>query len=180
MDPQLQTMIDNMPAKTGKSLTQWLSILSGHTFSKHSDIVNYLKGTHDVTYGFANTIAHLSKDQVSDSADLVKLQYEGKGALKDIYQRLIEILDLIGDEVEVAPKKTYVSLRRKKQFALIQTTTKTRVDLGINLKGYDSTGKLEPSGSFSSMVSHRVRLSEVSDIDQQVIDWLKQAYEQAQ
>ncbi|MFT5570999.1 MAG: putative transport protein, partial [Cyclobacteriaceae bacterium] len=88
--------------------------------------------------------------------------------------------DLIGDEVEVAPKKTYVSLRRKKQFALIQTTTKTRVDLGINLKGYDSTGKLEPSGSFSSMVSHRVRLSEVSDIDQQVIDWLKQAYEQAQ
>jgi len=28
-DPQLQTMIDNMPEKTGKSLEDWVQIIDG-------------------------------------------------------------------------------------------------------------------------------------------------------
>ena len=84
-----------------------------------------------------------------------------------------------GKDVEVAPKKSYVSLRRNKQFALVQPSTKTRVDLGINLKGEAATGKLEESGSFNAMVSHRVRLEKPADVDKQVKTWLKKAYSAA-
>ena len=89
---------------------------------------------------------------------------------------MIQAVSTFGDDVEVSPKKAYVSLRRNKQFAIIQPSTNTRVDVGINLKSAAATDRLEASGSFNSMVSHRVRLSKVSDIDRQLIKWLQEAY----
>ena len=78
--------------------------------------------------------------------------------------------------MEISPKKAYVSLRRSKQFALIQPSTKTRVDLGLNLNSAKAIGKLESSGSFNTMVSHRVRLESPGDVNKDVKAWLRQAY----
>jgi len=110
----------------------------------------------------------------------VQLQYsKGKESLKPIYDTLIEQISQFGKDVQIAPKNAYVSLRRNKQFALIQPSTKSRVDVGINIKGKNPTDRLESSGSFNAMVSHRVRLSEVSQVDKELIDWLKEAYEKS-
>jgi len=79
----------------------------------------------------------------------------------------------------MARQKTYVSLRRNKQFAIVQPSTRTRVDLGINLKGEPAAGRLEKSGSFNAMVSHRVRLEKPADVDKQVKAWLKMAWTEA-
>ena len=84
----------------------------------------------------------------------------------------------LGKDVEVAPKKTYVSLRRNKQFAIVQPTTKTRVDLGLNLSDVDTSDRLEAAGSWNSMCSHRIRLTSADEVDEQVSQWLAQAYEQ--
>ena len=81
--------------------------------------------------------------------------------------------------MEIAPKKAYVSLRRNKQFGLIQPSTKTRLDVGLNLSDAAADGRLEQSGSFNSMVSHRVRLSQAGEVDEELIGWLRQAYEAA-
>ena len=111
---------------------------------------------------------------------MVAAQYSGpKAHLRPIYDKLVAAVSKFGGDVAVAPKKTYVSLRRSKQFGLIQPSTRTRVDVGINLPGQDPTGRLEASGSFNAMVSHRVRLGDVADIDGDLIGWLKQAYEDA-
>ena len=96
-----------------------------------------------------------------------------------MYMKLVEELKKFGDDVEIAPKRAYVSVRRKKQFALLQPSTKTRLDIGINLKGFDTTTRLETSGSFNAMCSHRVRTADMGDIDSELISWLKQAYENA-
>ena len=82
-----------------------------------------------------------------------------------------------GKDVELAPKKAYISLRRKKQFGLIQPSTKTRVDVGINLKGVPAAGRLEVSGSFNQMVTHRVRLCDVKEVNKQLLAWLEKAYD---
>ena len=84
-----------------------------------------------------------------------------------------------GGDVEVSPKKTYVSYRRSKQFALIQPSTKDRVDVGINLKGTPPGKRLEASGSFNAMVSHRVRVTKKSDVDAELKAWLRKAYDAA-
>ena len=84
-----------------------------------------------------------------------------------------------GDGLEFAPKKACVSLRREKQFALVQPSTRTRVDLGISLRGKEPEGRLEASGSFNAMVSHRVRLESPADVDAEVKAWLEEAFEAA-
>lgn len=183
-DPQVQTMINNMPEKTGKPLEGWFEVLSASGLEKHGQMMKLLKGEHGVTHGFANTIALLYRQQAAGGPpaeeDLVDAQYQGpKAALRPIYDAVLGVVSGFGTDVEIAPKKTYVSLRRGKQFAIVQASTRTRVDLGLNLKGVDPTDRLEGGNVFSGMCTHRVRLTEPAEVDDQVRSWLHQAYEQA-
>jgi hypothetical protein len=136
-----------------------------------------------MTHGYANLVAHKAKHSDAGSSvddDLISAQYSGpKYILQPIYDSLIKEISKFGKDVELAPKKAYVSIRRKKQFAIIQPSTKTRVDVGINLKGTKPAGRLEASGSFNTMVSHRVKLENKSGINKELIGWLKTAYEAA-
>ncbi|TQV74712.1 DUF4287 domain-containing protein [Aliikangiella marina] len=180
MDKALQTMIDNMPEKTGKNLADWKNLLGKHNFSKHTEAVNYLKKEHGVTHGYANTIVSLSKDESSDSDDLVANQYQGKERLKPIYEALLKVVNKFGNDVEIVPKKGSVSIKTSKQFAIIKPATKTRIDLGLKLKDIKPEGRLEPSGPFGTMCTHRVQLSLVEEVDNEIIDWLKLAYKKSQ
>jgi hypothetical protein len=176
-------MISNMKDKTGKTLEQWIAIARKTGAVKHGEIVKLLKSDHGMTHGFANLVAlkTLKSDagSVSETTDLVAAQYAGdKAALQPIYDALIKAAKSCG-EVEVAPKKAYVSLRHSKQFAIIQPSTKTRVDLGLNIKGEPAKGRLEDSGNFNSMVSHRIRLEKAADVDKDVKAWIKLAWSAA-
>jgi len=179
MEKALQTMIDNMPEKTGKSLNEWKTILKEKSFAKHSEGVNFLKKEHGVTHGFANTIVTLSKEENNSPTDLVDQQYKGKENLFPIYEAILNAVKTFGNDVVITPKKTTVSLIRKKQFALIKPATKTRIDLGIKIKDKPTTDRLQNSGPFGTMCTHRVQLTEVSQVDSELIDWLKEAYEKA-
>jgi len=210
-DEATQSMIRNLENKTGKSFDEWQKIARKSKLAKHGEIVKFLKSEHSLTHGYANLVAHqvLQSDASSFEADdLIQAQYAGaKAALRPIYDALVAEVSRFGKDVEFAPKKAYVSLRRNKQFALIQPSTASRLDLGLNLKGVEPTGKLEASGSFNAMcsrfdvginlkgvapsgrleasgsfnamVSHRVRVTEVKEVDAELIGWLRQAYEQA-
>jgi len=179
-----QSMIDNMKANTGKTLDQWLKIARQAKLEKHGQIVKHLKADHGMTHGYANLVAHKTLKSDAGSADstddLVAAQYAGpKADLRPIYDAIIKATAAFGKDIEIAPKKAYVSLRRNKQFAIVQPSTKTRVDVGINLKGADPTDRLEASGSFNAMVSHRVRLEDPKQVNKQLIAWLKKAYTNA-
>lgn len=176
-------MIANLKEKTGKTLDAWLAVARASKLAKHGELVKHLKGEHGMTHGFANLVAHhalKASAGPSSAGDLVAAQYGGKkAALAPIYDRLIEAVSKFGADVEVAPKQAYVSLRRSKQFALIQPSTATRVDVGLNLKGEPTSDRLESSGSFNAMVSHRVRVTSLKEVDRQLVDWLREAYRRA-
>lgn len=182
MDKATQTMIINLHKNTGKTLEQWIEIVSNENFVKHGEIIKFLKDNHGLTHGFANLIAHKSK--VSDSGskenqdDLIKVQYKEKENLKAIYDKLITYIQTFGNDIEIAPKNAYVSLRRKKQFAILQPATKTRFEIGINLKGQEPTGKLEAEKP-NSMCSHKIKISNINEIDAEILNWIKAAYENA-
>jgi len=179
MDPALKTMINNMPEKTGKSLDEWKKILKTKSFEKHSEGVKYLKTAHSVTHGFANTIVTLSKEDDNSSEDLVAAQYKGKEDLIPIYQQLIKYVKSLGSDVTTTPKKGSVSIIRKRQFVLIKPATKTRIDLGFKLKDKPMTDRLENSGPFGTMCTHRVRISESADVNSELKGWIKEAYEKS-
>jgi len=177
MDKVLKTMIDNMPEKTGKSLDEWKAILKEKAFVKHSEGVKFLKSEYQVTHGFANTIVTLSKEDESGSVDLVKSQYQGKESLMPIYEALITYLKTLGSDVTITPKKGSVSIIRKRQFVLIKPATKTRIDIGFKLKDKPTTERLGGSGPFGTMCTHRVKLSDLAEVNKELKDWIKEAYQ---
>lgn len=179
MDKALQTMISNMPEKTGKSLEEWKKILKDKAFSKHGEAVKFLKTEHGVTHGFANTIVTLSKEENSTPNDLVVNQYKGKESLLPIYEALLKFVKTLGNDITITPKKTSVSIIRKRQFILIKPATKTRIDLGFKLKDKPITERLENSGPFGTMCTHRVKLNNVSEVDTELTAWIRQAYDQS-
>ncbi|MEM7249733.1 MAG: DUF5655 domain-containing protein, partial [Acidobacteriota bacterium] len=112
--------------------------------------------------------------------DLVAALYSGKKeGLRPIHDAVMKVVSGLGKDVEVAPRKTYVSLRRSKQFAIVQPSTQTRVDLGLKLPGTEPTERLEDSAKFNEMVTHRVRLTTAKDVNAELERWIKKAYEQA-
>lgn len=182
MDKATQTMIDNLQKNTGKSLEQWIEIVKSQNFVKHGELVKFLKEQYEFTHGFANLVAHKANESDAGSADnqddLITKQYSGKEHLKAFYDKLISEIQTFGNDIEIVPKNSYVSLRRKKQFATLNPATKTRFEIGINLKGQEPKGKLEPEKP-NAMCSHKINLTELNEIDTEVLNWIKTAYEYA-
>lgn len=183
MDKATQSMIDNLPEKTGKTLGQWIKIVKKENFEKHGQIIEFLKTEHGFTHGYANLVAFKARESDAGSApgsgDLVENQYKGKEHFRPLYEAVVAEIKKFGGDVEIAPKKASVSLRRKKQFALLQPATKTRFEIAINLKGYEPEGKLEAVTAANAMCSHRVNLSGKQELDDEVIGWIRKAYELA-
>ncbi len=183
MDQAIQTMIENLKKNTGKSLEQWIEIVNQKNFAKHGEIMKFLKEEHSFTHGFANFVALRARDTNADSMNnvdtVVERQYKGKEHLMLIYETLLAEILKFGNDIEVAPKNAYVSLRRKKQFAILQPATKTRFEIGINLKGQEGQGILEPITAANAMCSHKINLSSKDDISKEVLQWIKKAYQNA-
>ncbi len=182
IDDAVASMIANLKEKTGKGLDDWLKVAAATGKTKHGEVLAILKGEHGLTHGYANLVARrflqAENDEPTSGEGLVAALFAGpKAGLKPLYDAVIAAAKGFGDDVEIDPKKTYVSLRRTKQFALVLPSTAKRLDLGLNLKGVAPAGRLEASGSFNAMCSHRVRLESAEDFDAEVRGWLKRAYE---
>lgn len=182
-EEMLQTMIGNMPEKTGKSLEEWHTVLKQTGHQKHGELMKVLKGDYEVSHGFANTIAQLylkpellaPKTESENTLDAELLK--GKEDISEVFLKAKSMLEAIKGEVEFAYKKTYISLRTpKKQFALLQPSTKTRVDIGLNLKGIEPEGNVEAAGSWNTMVSHRIKVANTDDL-KGLQTWLQKAYD---
>ena len=130
--------------------------------------------------------AEVAKIEMSDPAmasaaspeDALAAIYSGaKAGLRPIYDKVMSDVNQFG-AFEIAPKKTYLSLRRKKEFAMIGPATNTCVEVGLNLKGVAGSGRLMamPPGS---MCSHIVKLTSIADADAELTSWIRAAYDAA-
>lgn len=182
MDKAVASMIENLKEKTGHSLEEWKKIIAKASLAKHGEIVKFLKAEHNVTHGYASEIALKALGSDADSAanadEFIESQYKGKEQLKPYYDKLIEVISTFNGDFKIDPKKTYVSLKRKKQFIILNPASKTRFEIGFNLKGVEPKGKLEaekPNG----ICSHKINLTDIKEIDKEVISWIKMAFEMA-
>lgn len=180
-EESLANMVQSLKEKTGRSLEEWQTVIASASLAKHKEIVDFLKSQHGVSHGYANQIAlqHLKEPESADENPVDTIYAGPKSALRPLRDALMAKIADFGPDVDVAPKKGYESLRRSKQFAILQPSTATRLDVGINLKGVPPTDRLEASGSFNAMLSHRVRVSSPEDLDPELIGWLRDAYTSA-
>jgi hypothetical protein len=165
-----ETQLKNIQTRTGKTLEELGKIVQESGLTKHGEIRDMLKRDLGMGHGDANTLVHYlfqsdgeraAQAKGATTADVLDEIYSGaKADLRPIHDRLMERINQFG-EFEIAPKKGYVSLRRKKQFAMIGPATKTQVELGLNAKGLPDAGRMKemPKGS---MCNYTIRLTDAA------------------
>lgn len=176
MSDPATTMATNLEARTGRSLDAWIELVRATGLDKHGRIISFLKSEHGMSHGYANFVATQVLNQPASNDELVAAQYVGKEAVRPIYDAALAMATGLGADVEPAPKKTYVSLRRSKQFALLKPATRTQLEIGLNLPGAPGSERLRPT---SGMCTHLVRLASVEEVDDELRGWLHDAYQRA-
>lgn len=187
LDQARETQLKNIESKTGMSLAELRKVIDKSGLTKHSEIRDMLREKFELGYGDANSLVHYAKASDGQSSaqasgasidDLVSELYSGKKSdLLPVYKEVMSRIENFGD-FETVPKKGYFSLRRKKQFAMVGPGTKGRLEIGLNMKGVEGTSRLEalPPGG---MCQYRVFLSQASEVDNELVDWINFAYESA-
>ena len=182
IDKALQTQIANIQTRSGKTLDQLYDVIRRSGLAKHGEIRDMLKAELGLGHGDANTLVHTyfkaqeTTPPPSSPDDVLSAIYHGpKAALRPIHDALMAAIDGFGP-FEIAPKKGYLSLRRKKQFAMIGPATQTRVEVGLNMKGVPAAARLKelPPGQ---MCQYKVSLTDPGEVDAEVLGWIRRAYE---
>ena len=180
VDEQIANQIANIERSTGKSLAHWIEVVRASGLEKHGQQVAMLKADHGMGHGNANLIAIKAREVAAggalDEAALIDSHYSGRNAgLRPAYEAVIAAVSSFGDDVELAPKKTYVSLRRRKQFGQVGPAA-GQLEVCVNLPGQPGTERLKPT---TGMATHKVRIVGTDELDAQLIGWLREAYERA-
>jgi hypothetical protein len=182
-----QTQLANIQKKTGKTLEELATLIQSSGLTKHGEIRSMLIEMLGLTYGDAYNLALFvlkadvqlaAKEKGLSPSDVLDELYSGpKASLRPIHEKLMSAIQQLG-EFEIVPKKGYMSLRRKRQFAMLGPATNARVELGINSKNLDNDDRLieQPAGS---MCNYKVRLTDVSQVDETVVGWVHRAYKTA-
>lgn len=187
LDQARETQLKNIQTKTGKSMAELTALIQTSGLTKHGEMRDMLMRELGLGYGDATMLVHYALQTDGQSAAEAKgssmdevvdeIYSGGKADLRPIHDRLMAAINQFG-EFEVVPKKGYVSLRRKRQFAMIGPATKTRVEVGINSKTMEATDRLlsMPPGG---MCQFKVNVTEAAQVDDELIAWVRQAYEAA-
>lgn len=180
IEDAMASMARNLEEKTGISLAAWVKRARSGKLDKHGAIVTFLKTRHGLSHGYANLVASaaLATPNSARSADPLDGIYSGsKTPLRVLHEKLSEGIDRLGIS-EKSPKKTYISFRRNKQFAMLGPATKDAVELGLNAKSLPPSARLKKLAP-GSMCQYAVRISKPSEIDAELMAWVRFAYEAA-
>jgi len=180
IDQQLAKQIANIEDATGRSLADWIGIVQESGLEKHSQILTLLKDQYGLSYGNANLLAIKAREAAAGGAQsdagLIESHYAGKNAaLRSLYDAVVAKVEAFGPDIELDPKKSYVSLRRRKQFALVGPAG-GQLEVCLNLPGAAPNDRLKPT---TGMATHKVRISDSAALDDELIGWLREAYERA-
>ncbi len=183
----LQAYLDNIQAQTGKTTEDFRVLAEKKGLLKEGvktgQIVDWLKNDYGLGHGHAMaiilTLQTATQPQLSEDEKVDRLFKGDKAHWQIPYDDLISRINEFGDGFSVDPTNTYISLLRQgKKFAIVQVTA-DRLDIGIKLRGMDTTDRFEAAGNWNAMVTHRVSISDPKQIDAEVMSWLKKAFEAA-
>lgn len=191
VESALQTQIRNIEAQYGRSMAEWVALIRSSGLTKHGQIVAMLKTDHGLSHGSANRVALVALTEIQGGAqgaagngsstvagDPATQLYADRPALRPIHDRLMAEIASLGSDIEIAPKKGYLSLRRRTQFAMTKPAA-SHVDLGLIIPDAPVTDRFESAATWNAMFSHRVRVRSTDDVDPELATWIRRAYDRA-
>src|SRR5215204_6019688 len=186
----VQKWITELKTKTGRSLEEWLKHIKKAGPKQENERREWLKEEYKLGTNTAWWLAERAAGRGAESGDpdlylesaqrdVEKMFSGGKAHLRPIYDALLKLGLKAGKEAKACPCQTIVPLYRNHVFAQIKPTTQTRIDLGFALGDMKPTGRLIDTGGFAKRdrITHRIPISSMEDIDEEVRHWLKVAYD---
>lgn len=185
------TQLKNIQARTGKTIAELHAAVAATDATKHGEKRNWLMEQFKLGYGDANTVVHFIGKPIpnleggaatiaapaADGDPLAAIYTGAKAGLRPLHDAVMAQIRAFG-AFDEAPKKNYISLRRKKQFAMVGPATKDSVEIGLNAKDLPAHArlKMQPPGG---MCNATTRIKSAAEVDALVIGWLRQAYDAA-
>jgi Domain of unknown function (DUF5655)/Domain of unknown function (DUF4287) len=186
-----QKWVTELQGKTGHSLSEWLALVRKSGAKTEKERREWLKQEHGLGTNSAWWIAERAEGKGAETDDpdaylnaaerYVDEMFAGpKAALRPLYDELLRLGLSLGPDVKACPCQTIVPLYRSHVFAQIKPATRTRIDMGFALGGRAAEGRLIDTGGFAKKdrITHRIPLGSAADIDNEVKQWMRVAYEE--
>ena len=179
----MSSVTDSMKERTGKTLEEWVAAVQATKIDplNQKAVRNWLKDKgvlQNSQWAIADAAARAAGWERPSVEGYINSQYQGeKAALRPIFDALREIIEGLGEDVTAEGRGGYTPFVRKRQFAAVQASTKTRVDLGLRFRQAPDSALLSTT-SLPGQSTHKLGLSSVDDIPGEVIDMIRLAYEQ--
>lgn len=189
--PSIQMVVNwvaSLKDKTGKSLEEWIDLIRDHGQGTETEQRNWLKSDYQLG---TNTAAWLvdraagrgeedtPEGYLKIAPHYVDAMFAGKESLRPIFEALMKLARALGNDVKFCPCKTIVPFYRHHVFAQVKPATQKRIDFGLALRDTPPTGRLIDTGGSKKKdrITHKIAISSVEEIDEEVIDWLRMAYD---
>ena len=179
----LEWMASLLEKRTGQKVEEWRQRIARHRFPDEPALRRWLTDQGVTDYGQTLLVWErfgYPSHMTAGFDDLIGRQYADRPQLKPVLDAILSALPDVGPDIILQARKTYLSLVSKRRtFAVIQPTTKRRIDLGLRLADVKANGRLEPArrvGNGSMTV--KLSLASPSDLDAEALRWLKGAFEQ--
>jgi hypothetical protein len=176
--------IDNLKGSTGRTLTEWMKQVGGSGISKRNDIIKWLKETNGFGHMNASLLMGIylnnGKPVYGSTDDLLDNQFAKAADMKPLYEAFKTFAHKHFPNSTVLPKKTYVSILEKREFAAINIKSKElRIGFDLGDRGFDETvGKSKLSGPMPR-ISHMLVLTEKSQLSSDLVELLKVSYQRS-
>jgi hypothetical protein len=169
----IQSQLRNIEKAYGRTIDELVAIVDASGLAKHTEVVAMLKQRYGVAHAAAHRISLVARNRAAKPGSTGDRAVAP--ALRNVYAGLLEKIGANGHDIEQAPKKGYVSFRRRKQFAMVQPGAKW-INLGLVLPKHPATARLEPAAKWNALFTHRVRVATTAEIDDELESWIRAAY----
>jgi len=175
-DEGIASQLRNIEQTYGRTVDDLVKEVAASGLVKHPEVVAMLKQRFDMKHGAAHRVALVARERLGGTGAAPAAS--SSPTVQATNAALLKAVAGLGDDIEEAPKKGYVSLRRRRQFAMVQVASKW-VNLGLILPGVEPRERLEPAAKWNALFTHRVRLTSADEVDDEVRAWLGKAYRAA-
>ena len=185
-----QKWVAELKQKTGRTLEEWLAHIKKAGPKDEQARRDWLKKEYRLGTNTCWWLAERAAGKGEETGDpdlylkaaeeyVEKMFSGGKAGLRPIYDALLKVGLKTGKDAKASPCQTIVPLYRNHVFAQIKPTTQTRIDMGFALGDLKPKGRLIDTGGFAKKdrITHRIPITSLDDIDDEVKHWLKVAYD---
>lgn len=183
-EKMMQAVSASMKERTGRTVEEWVALVesSGVDALDQNAVRRWLKAEHDLQqnsrYAVAYAAARAAGWTPPSAEEQIERQYSGsKADLRPVFELVREILEGLGDDVAMEARKTYTPFVRRRQFAAVAAATRSRMDVGLRFVEAPDSPLLREA-SAPGQATHKLSLSTVDDVTDEVERLLRMAYEQ--